>query len=319
MKVLVIGGAGFLGANLVRRCLDARDDVTVLDSLDPALRASTENLRAVWSRVNFIRGDMGSDATIGHAVQGQHVIFQCAAQTSHPLSQQDPVHDAEVNCIGNLKVLDAVRQLNPEATVVYTSSSTVVGRAVGETVDERHGEAPLDIYSANKGAAEKYYRIFNRVHDLKTVVLRFANLFGPYGKGYPEFGFVNYFIALAREGKAVTVFGDGEQTRNVLYVEDATEILYRAATDARLIGGVYFAAHEEHLPVLDIARGIVETFGGELRRVPWPDERKRIDVDSVRISSAALREITGWRPGYSFADGLVRTREILGGVTQGAA
>jgi len=319
MKVLIIGGAGFLGANLVRRCLAEHDDVTVLDSLDPALKATAENLREVWGRIRFVRGDMANGTTIADAVQGQHVIFQCAAQTSHPLSQQDPVHDAEVNCIGNLKVLDAVRQLNPGATIVYTSSSTVVGRAVGETVDESHGEQPLDIYSANKGAAEKYYRIFNRVHGLKTVVLRFANLFGPYGKGYPEFGFVNYFISLAREGKPLTVFGDGEQTRNLLFVEDAVDVLYRAARDERLLGEVYFAASEQHLTVFEIAEGIAATFGGGVRRVPWPDDRKRIDVDSVKISSEKLRGITGWAPRFSFAEGLERTREILGGVTKGAA
>src|SRR5205085_12189275 len=144
-------------------------------------------------------------------------------QTSHPLSLQDPVHDAEINCVGNLKLLEAVRLINPAAVVVYTSSSTVIGRAVGDLIDEKHGEKPLDIYSANKGAAEKYYRIYHRVHDLKTIVLRFANLYGPYGKGYAEFGFINYFISLAWAGKAVDLFGSGEQTRNVLYAEDAAE------------------------------------------------------------------------------------------------
>jgi UDP-glucose 4-epimerase len=313
MNVLVIGGAGFLGSNLVRRCLeDPKNKVAVLDLLDPMLKASTEHLRPIWDRIRFVRGDMADEPLIAEMVQGQDVIFNCAAQTSHPLSLQDPIHDAQINCVGNLKVLEAVRLLNPTAVVLYTSSSTVIGRAIGEVIDETHGEKPLDIYSANKGTAEKYYRIYNRFYDLKTIVLRFANLYGPYGKGHAEFGFVNYFIHQAAQGREISVFGSGAQKRNVLFVEDACEILYRAALEPKLIGEVFFAAHDEHLSVIDIARRVVDVFGGKLNHVEWPDARRRIEVDDVRISSALLRGIVGWAPRFGFADGLLRTREIMG-------
>lgn len=313
MNILVIGGAGFLGANLVRRCLqEPNNQITVLDSLEPHLRASTNSLQQVWSKIRFVRGSMGDEPLIAEIVQGQDIIFNCAAQTSHPLSLQDPLFDAEINCLGNLKLLEAVRLLNKQAVVVYTSSSTVIGKAVGDVVDETHGEKPLDIYSANKGVAEKYYRIYNRVHDLKTVVLRFANLYGPYGKGYPEFGFVNYFIHLAWTAQEIKIFGAGDQTRNLLYVEDAADILYQAAQDQRLIGETYFAAHHEHLSVLEIAQTIVRVLGrGQVTHVEWPDERRRIEIDRVQISSARLCSITSWQPRYSFEQGLERTKETL--------
>lgn len=313
MNILVIGGAGFLGSNLVRRCLaEPQNEVTVLDTLDPMLRTTTRNLREVWDRIKFVRGDMADEPLIADLVQGKDVIFNCAAQTSHPLSLQDPIHDAQINCVGNLKLLEAVRLLNPAAVVVYTSSSTVIGRAVGDVIDETHGEKPLDIYSANKGVAEKYYRIYNRVHDLKTIALRFANLYGPYGKGFAEFGFVNYFISLAFAGKDITVFGPGTQQRNVLFAEDAAEILYRAAQNPKLYGETYFAAHDEHVSVIDIAKSVIRVFGrGGLSHVEWPEQRKRIEVDDVRISSELLKSLTGWQPRYSFEQGLARTREIM--------
>jgi UDP-glucose 4-epimerase len=313
MNVLIIGGAGFLGANLVRRCLaEPGNKVTVLDTLDPKLKATTQNLRSVWNQIRFVRGSMGDEPLIADIVQGKDVIFNCAAQTSHPLSLTDPIHDAEINCVGNLRVLEAVRLLNPGAVVVYTSSSTVIGKALGDVVDETHGEKPLDIYSANKGAAEKYYRIYNRVHDLKTVMLRFANLYGPYGKGFPEFGFVNYFLNLAWTGQEIKIFGSGKQQRNVTYVEDATEVLYRAAQEPKLVGEVYFATHDEHLAVLEIAERIIEVLGrGTLNHVDWPDERKRIEIDDVKISSKLLRSLTGWKPRYNFSEGLARTKQIL--------
>jgi UDP-glucose 4-epimerase len=313
MNVLIVGGAGFLGANLVRRCLaDPANRVTVLDALDPKLRATTAALRGVWNKIRFVRGSMADEPLIADLVQGQDVIFNCAGQTSHPLSLVDPVHDAEINCLGNLKLLEAVRLLNREAVLVYTSSSTVIGRAEGDVVDEKHGERPLDIYSANKGVAEKYHRIYHRVHDLKTIVLRFANLYGPYGKGYPEFGFVNYFLHLAWTNQIIRIFGSGSQKRNVMHADDATEILVRAAAEPRLYGEVLFAAHDEHLSVLEIAQQIIEVFGrGKLDHVEWPDERRRIEIDDVKISSELIHGITGWRPARSFRDGLERTRSVL--------
>jgi UDP-glucose 4-epimerase len=313
MKILVIGGAGFLGANLVRRCLQEPDNrVTVLDSLEPHLRATTDNLHGIWDKIRFVRGSMGDEPMIAEMVQGQNIIFNCAAQTSHPLSLQNPLFDAEINCLGNLKLLEAVRLLNKEAVVVYTSSSTVIGKAVGHVVDETHGEKPLDIYSANKGVAEKYYRIYNRVYDLNTVVLRFANLYGPYGKGYPEFGFVNYFIHLAWTAQEIKIFGGGDQTRNLLYVEDAADIMYQAAQDQRLIGETYFATHDESLSVLEIAQTIVAVLGrGRVTHVQWPEERRRIEIGPVLISSDRLRSITGWKPRHSFEQGLQKAKEIL--------
>jgi nucleoside-diphosphate-sugar epimerase len=313
MRVLVIGGAGFLGANLVRRCLREPDHhVTVLDSLEPRLHATMDPLREVLDRIEFIRGSMGDARLVAEVVRGQDIIFNCAAQTSHPLSLEQPLFDAEINCLGNLTLLEAIRLHNKQAVVVYTSSSTVVGKAVGDLVDETHGEQPLDIYSANKGVAEKYYRIYNRVHDLKTVVLRFANLFGPHGKGYPEFGFVNYFIHQAWHDEEIRLFGSGDQTRNVLFVDDAADILWAAAHDGRLIGEVYFATPDEHLTVKQIAEAIVRVLGrGRICHVEWPDQRRRIEIDRVRISSARLRATTGWRPRYSFEEGLYATRAFL--------
>ena len=119
----------------------------------------TQNLQDVWSQIRFIRGDIRNETLLAEVVQDQDVIFNCAAQTSHALSIQYPLLDAEINCLGSLKLLEAVRLLNKNAVVVYSSSSTVIGKALNEIADEDHPERPLEIYSANKGVAEKYYRI----------------------------------------------------------------------------------------------------------------------------------------------------------------
>jgi UDP-glucose 4-epimerase len=313
MRVLIIGGAGFLGANLVRRCLaESGVQVTVMDSLDPHLHATTDHLKTVWDRIRFVRGDLRDETVLADLVQGQEVILNCAAQTSHPLSIRFPLLDVDINCMGNLKLLEAVRQLNSGAVVVYTSSSTVIGKAQALVVDEDHPEKPLEIYSANKGVAEKYYRIYHTLHGLKTVVLRFANLYGPYGKGYPEFGFINYFIHLAWRGDEIRIFGTGGQARNVMFVDDATEILWRAAHAPQLIGGTFFATGDEHLSVAEIGHRIVQVLGrGQVRHVEWPEERLRMEVEGVRFSSVRLRDLIEWKPQYDFDSGLRRVKSVL--------
>ena len=313
MKVLILGGAGFLGSNLVRRCLAEKScQVTVLDSLDPLVHSTTQNLKEVWSKIRFIRGDIRNETLLAEIVQDKDIIFNCAAQTSHALSIQYPLLDADINCMGSLKLLEAVRLFNKDAVVVYSSSSTVIGKALHATADEDHPERPLEIYSANKGVAEKYYRIYHSHYDLKTVVLRFANLYGPFGKGYPEFGFINYFIHLAWTNQQIKIFGEGDQARNVMYVDDATDILWRAAHEPRLIGETYLATATQHLTVREIAETIVSEFQrGKVTYIEWPDERRRIEIGDVKLSSARLSAITNWEPRYDFMSGLQKTKAVL--------
>jgi UDP-glucose 4-epimerase len=315
VNILVLGGAGFLGSNLVRRCLqDPQNQILVVDSLEPQLGSTKKSLDEVWSSIHFVQGDMRDPALMREIVEGQDIIFNCAGQTSHPLSMSEPLFDASINCLGNLTLLEAIRERDreKETVVVYPSTSTVVGPAAMEFIDETDAEDPLDIYSANKGVAEKYYRIYHRVHELKTVVLRFANLYGPYGKGLPAFGFINYFIHLGWHGEDITVYGTGAQRRNVLYVEDAAEVLYRSAFNPRLVGKLHFAVHHEHLSALEIAHKIVSVFGrGRVVNVDWPDGRRRIDIGDVLISSAKLREVMDWQPRFSFEEGLMKTRETM--------
>lgn len=313
MNILIIGGAGFLGANLARRCLQEKNvKVTVLDSLDPRLGSTLESLEEILSNIEFIQGDIRDKQLIDDTVKGKDIVFNCAAQTSHPLSLKDPFFDVDVNCLGNLRVLEAVRLHNKNAILVYVSSSTVIGKAVGDVIEESHWERPLDIYSANKGVAEKYYRIYHRVYDLNTVIIRFANLYGPYGKGNSDFGFINYFINEAWNGRDITIYRPGDQTRNVLYVEDAADLLVQASQEQKLIGNMYFAVHDDHLSVKEIADGIVSCFGkSKVVEIDWPDVRRRIEVDNVIISSAKLRSQLKWKPRFSYDEGLLKTKRIL--------
>ncbi|MBM3249797.1 MAG: NAD(P)-dependent oxidoreductase [Candidatus Omnitrophica bacterium] len=313
MNILILGGAGFVGNNLVRRCLrEKKHNLTVVDSLDARLKSDIEFLNEERGEIEFIQADMRDSRSMDKIVEGKDVIFNCAAQSSHPMSFVDPAYDIAINCTGNITLLEAVRRHNKRALVIYASSSTVIGKALTRVVNEKHQELPLDIYSANKGVAEKYYYIYNRVYDLKTLVLRFANLYGPYGKASPEFGFINYFIHRAFSGKEISIYGKGSQIRNVMYVEDACDLLYQAIFHKEIFGGIYFAVHREHYSVRKIAEEIVSAFGkGKVVTVAWPEIRKRIEIDDVIISGAKLYNKLQWKPRFTLRQGLLKTKEIM--------
>lgn len=313
MKVCVIGGAGFLGINLVKRLLEEPNlQITVLDSLNPRFLSTREPLDTLPGNLDFIQGDMLEESLLEKVVKDQQIIFDLAAQSSHPLSVKEPLFDTSINCVAHLKLLEAVRKFNPESVIVYSSSSTVVGRAGEKPVDENHPVKPLEIYSANKAAAENYYRVYSKHYGLKTIVLRFANLYGPYGKPSPEFGFINYFIAQALQDKTLKVFGEGSQVRNLMYAGDAAECLWKAAQLETLYGEIFFATSPFYLSVREIAQKIIRVFKrGTIEDVAWPQDREKMEIGSVRFTSKKLGELLDWTASSDFEAGLKETERIM--------
>lgn len=313
MNILILGGAGFIGTNLVKKILSkGGHSLTVVDSLEPLFKSNLKNIRDVLPEISFIKGDIRDTLLMKRVIKNQDVIVNCAAQTSHPLSIKKPLLDAEINCIGNLTVLEAIKDFNPRVKYIFISSSTLIGKALGETVDEKHSEMPLDIYSANKGVAEKYCYIYHKIYGIKTVSLRFSNIYGPYGKNSPDFGFINYFINLAYRNKEIPIYGDGNQIRNVMFVDDVCELIYRCMSKDSIYGDTYFAVHREHYSILEIAQTIITTFDkGKIKKISWPDLRKKIEINNVIISGAKLFYSIQWEPKFNLKEGLTRTKEIL--------
>jgi UDP-glucose 4-epimerase len=311
-KILVTGGLGFIGSNLARRCLQLGADVTVYDNLDPRCNGSLYNIADIRGDLRLKMNDVLDFDTLAEAVREQDVIFNCAAFTSHPQSMKEPLLNIEVNCRGVLTLLEALRMLNPNARFVQVGTSTQIGRMLYSPIDEQHPEFPVDIYSANKSAAEKYVLIYASAHRMGTTVVRLANVFGPRSRiSSPDFGFVNYFVGLALQGKELTVYGDGAQLRNITYVEDCVEALICAGEDSRSIGQVFFATSDVQYSVAEIAGSISMHIGGNTRFVPWPAGRELIDVGDAVISNAKIRQTLGWSPQTSLTNGLARTRDYF--------
>jgi CDP-paratose 2-epimerase len=315
-KALITGGAGFIGANLARRLLDARWHVTILDNLS---RKGTEK-NMEWLSANasggmeFVRGDISDCAVVGKAVRGVDVVYHLAAQVAVTNSVNDPRADFAVNALGTLNVLEAVRVYNPGAVVLYSSTNKVYGgmedlRIEAEATRYSCPNLPdgvpesrtLDFhspYGCSKGAADQYVRDYARIYGLNTVVFRQSCIYGPRQFGNEDQGWLAHFIIAAVVGRQITIYGDGKQVRDMLHVDDLINAFLAAVTNiGRCRGKIYnvgggmpnaISVWQELLPILEHVHGksIAARYSG------WRPGDQPFYVSDIRKVEADL----GWKP-----------------------
>jgi nucleoside-diphosphate-sugar epimerase len=305
-KVLVTGGAGFIGSNLVRALVERGDSVRVLDNFSTGNRASLVGVEA-----DVVEGELRSYERVHNAVRGVEVVFHLGALGSVPRSVQDPLTSSAVNVEGTLNVLLAARDEGIRR-VVFASSSSIYGNAGELPRREETMPDPISPYGVAKLAAERYCVSFSRVYEsFETVCLRYFNVFGPRQDPRSQYAaVVPLFITAIAAGTPVTVYGDGEQSRDFTYVANVVDASIRAA-EAKGVSGL----------VLNVAAGapatvneLAETVGTILDR---PVERRHTDPrpGDVRDSWAdvsAAREALGWEPRIGLEQGLRLTAEALG-------
>lgn len=312
-KIIVTGGLGFVGSNLARRCLELGAEVTIYDNLDPHAGGNLYNIHDIRAAINVCYHDiLDYDRLVEHIV-GKDIVFNCAASTSHPFSMREPWLDLDANSRGVINLLEALRRFNVDGKFIHVGTTTQLGRLVYQPADENHPEFPLDIYSANKSVSEKYVLIYSHAYKMRTSVIRLSNVFGPRASIHsPEFTFNNYFIGLALHDKDITVFGDGKQLRNALYVDDGVEALIMAAQSEKAVGQTFFAAHVDHWSVAQVAEATVEHIGtGRVKYVAWPKERKSLEIGDAVISNEKIKRTLGWIPQHDLKSGLIKTREYF--------
>jgi len=310
-RILITGGLGFIGSNLAHKCVELGASVTIYDCLDPHSGGTLYNIHDIKDSVEVGFGDILNFDDVSRYIVNKDIIFNCSASTSHSFSMKEPWIDLDVNVRGVINLLEATRRFNKEIKFVHLGTSTQLGRLQFEIADEKHPEFPTDIYSANKSVSEKYVLIYGKAHRLSVTVLRLSNVFGPRAAIHSsDFTFNNYFIGLALQGQEITVFGKGNQLRNVLYVDDAVSAIILASQTDKTNNEVLFAVGDQHYSVAEIAQATVKYIGsGKVRFVEWPKGRREIDVGDAVISNKKIKSILPWAPKIDLKTGLIRARE----------
>jgi UDP-glucose 4-epimerase len=312
--VLITGGLGFIGSNLARRLADLDARVTVVDSLIPDYGGNRFNLAGYEGRICIDIADVRDPYAMRALVQGQDVIFNLAGQVSHIDSMTDPLTDLEINARSQLSILEACRYENPGVKIVYAGTRQQYGKPRYLPLDEDHLQAPTDVNGVNKLAGEWYHIVYHTAYGLRTTSLRLTNTYGPRQLiKHNRQGFIGWFVRQAVEGKTIELYGDGSQLRDLTYVDDVVDAFLRAGASESANGRVYNLGGPAPISLYDLACTIVALAGkGDVRLVPWPAARKKIDIGDVYSSYARIEAELGWRPTTPLDVGLQHTLAYYG-------
>jgi UDP-glucose 4-epimerase len=310
VKVLVTGGAGFIGSSLARALVERGDHVRVLDNFSTGNR---RNLAELTTEVEIVEGELRSYERVHNAIRGVEVVFHQGALPSVPRSVHDPLTTSAVNVEGTLNVLLAARDEDVRR-VVFASSSSVYGNAPDLPRRENQHTDPISPYGVSKLAAERYCVAFSRVYRLETVALRYFNVFGPNQDPTSQYAaVVPRFIAMIREGRPVSIYGDGAQSRDFTYVSDVVDANLLAADAEGATGAVVNIATGRSLSVNSLADAIGETLAVPVEKEYLP--MRAGDVRDSWADVAEARRLLGYRPAVSIEEGLERSAEHLIRVT----
>jgi CDP-paratose 2-epimerase len=322
MRVLVTGGAGFVGTNLASALVRQGHEVVVLDNLSRAgVEVNVRWLQEQHPTLKFLPADIRNYAAVEQACQGVDQVFHLAAQVAVTTSVTDPRTDFEVNLGGTLNLLEAVRHHSPGATVFYTSTNKVYG-GMEDLVVEQCGERyeyrdlkggitedrPLDFhspYGCSKGGADQYVRDYGRIYGLKTVVFRMSCIYGPHQCGNEDQGWVAHFVRSALTGKGLNIYGDGRQVRDILYVDDLVRAFQLAAEHSgRTAGQVYNigGGPRNTVSLLELLQ-ILRDLSGKSVPVAFSDWRPGDQPVYVSSTGKAQADF-GWQPQVSREEGV---------------
>jgi len=296
MNTLVTGGAGFIGSNIVRLLVEEGHQVTVLDNLSSGYHCNLDPFPAV----QFIEGDVRDKATVNRAMEGVEVVIHAAASVGNARSIERPIEDSEINVIGTLRVLEAARQ-GGVRKIVHSSSAGVFGELKTLPIREDHPAEPDSPYGASKLAAEKLCLTYGKLYDLEVVCLRYFNVYG-INQRYDAYGnVIPIFAHRMLQGMSLTIFGDGEQTRDFVNVRDVALANYESAI-AKGVSGAFNIGSEKRITINRLARLM-----GEVAGIPTVIEYGPARSGDVRHSLAdisAARQVFGYKPSVDLVEGL---------------
>ncbi len=307
-NVLITGGAGFIGSSLAHALVSLGAKVTVVDPLLPLYGGNMFNLESILDRITFVDGDIRDGDLMMKLVKDQDIVFNLAAQVSYIDSKTEPFLDLEINCRGHLNVLEAVRTVSPKCRVIFSSSRMVYGKILKVPVSEDHPTNPLSLYGIHKLTAEKYYKYYHDTFGLDTIVLRIPNPYGPRQQmKHSKYSIVGWFIRQAFESNPITIFGDGKQDRDYLYIDDIVSAFLKLAESGKS-GEIYNAGTKEKVTFVQMVDAILaEVPSGTKKHVPWPDNYEKNETGGYVADASKIERDTSWQAKVSLKDGIHKT------------
>ncbi|MBI4149344.1 GDP-mannose 4,6-dehydratase [Candidatus Woesearchaeota archaeon] len=308
-EVLILGGMGAVGSNLAHQAVSLGARVTIFDNFMEGTGANPANIKEIKDQLAIIRGDIRNLDALSQAVRGKSIIFNCAAQVNHILSMQNPFLDIDINCMGQINVLEACRRHNDAARIVYTGTRGQSGAALYSPIDEQHPDNPTDVYGADKLASEWYHLLYHKHYGIWTTSLRMTNTYGPRAQIiHPTYSIINWVIGKAILNQEITVFKPGTQLRDTNYMQDAVDALFLAAQNKSANGEMFVLGSGQGIPFIELVKLIISIAGtGTYKLVDWPADRRNIETGSVILNHGKIKAMLGWEPKTPLEEGIRKT------------
>lgn len=310
-NVLITGGLGFIGSNLARALVVRGANVTLVDNLLPQYGGNIANIAGINENVVVDISDVRDPQAMKYLLEGQHFLFNLAGQTSHLDSMKDPQTDLAINATAQLAILEACREINPDIKIVFASTRQIYGVPEYLPVDEKHPIRPVDVNGINKMAGEWYHVLYSKVYGIRACALRLTNTYGP-GMRVKDARqtFLGVWLKLLLDGKPIQVFGDGHQLRDFNYVDDCVGAMLLAGASDKTNGMIYNLGSKEVVSLKALAEILTSLgYGGSFQLVPFPAERKAIDIGNYFSDYSLISADLGWEPKVDLQRGLLRTLE----------
>lgn len=308
-NVLITGGLGFIGSNLARHLVEFKANVTLVDSLIDDYGGNLYNINDIEDKVRVNIADVRDESSMRYLVRNQDYLFNLAGQVSHIDSMRHPYTDLEINCRSQLSILEACRKLNPEIRIVFAGTRQQYGKPDYLPVDEKHLIHPTDVNGINKMAGEWYHIVYNNVYGIRATSLRLTNTYGPrLLMKHNRQGFIGWFIRQAIDDEEIKIFGDGKQMRDFNYVADVVEAFLMVAVNEKADGEVFNLGDSNPTSLLDFVTILLDITGtGSFKIVPFPEEKKKIDIGDYYGNYDKITKTIGWEPTTLLREGLEKT------------
>jgi len=308
-NILITGGLGFVGSNLAHRLIELGANVTLVDCMLPDHGGNLYNIKGIENEVKINFCDIRDKHSMNYLIRDKDYIFHLAGQNDHVLALKDPIPDLDINVKGTAILLEACRYNNPDVIIVYSSTRGIYGPVKKLPVKENTLPHPRGIYEVTNLMAEKMFKIYNDTHSIRSVSLRLTNLYGPRAQmKHSRFGVVNWFIRLALDGEAISLYGGGEVLRDFLYIDDAVEAFLTSAVSQNAYGESFNVASGIPISIKVIAEKIIEIArSGKLKITEYSEERKKIEPGDFYADISKIKMTVGWTPKTNLEEGLRKT------------
>jgi len=310
-QVLITGGLGFIGSNLARRLVGLGAKVTLVDSLIPCYGGNLFNIADIKEEVCVNISDVRDPYSMEYLIKGKDFLFNLAGQSGHLSSMSDPQNDLDINAAAQLSILESCRKYDSKVKLVFASTRQVYGKPEYLPVDELHPIRPLDVNGINKIAGESYHLLYNHIYGIQACALRLTNTYGP-GMRVKDSRqtFLGIWLKLLLEGKPIKVFGDGQQLRDFNFVDDCVDALLLAGSSEKSNGKIFNLGSTEVISLKDLAEMMLQLgYEGSYELIPFPEERKAIDIGDYYGDFSLINNELGWSPKVGLKEGLIKTIE----------